>query len=256
MAPSPLFIAVILVLISPLALQDDIFPLPKTSVFAHQVTQQKPQKSVPPSQINRQNQKVDFDKFFQRKPYKKKSPVKKNVYTYKDEDGIFRTVVTTEKINSNMSQGKRVYSGSSAQGNLLSKNLNDRSWHNKETKLNRQGNTFLIPAIIGNRGKEIHVNLVVDTGCDTTLIHYDKLAKVSPRILKDVRMRVADGRIVNGKSAKVSYMKVGPIRETNFEINTHRVSGSNSSYSGLLGMNFFRDHPFRIDANRSMLVWK
>lgn len=85
-------------------------------------------------------------------------------------------------------------------------------------------------------------------------IQHDTPAKVSPRIMNDVRMRVADGRIVNGKSAKMSYMNIGPIKETNFEINTHRVSGKNSSYSGLLGMNSFKDQPFRIDANRSLLV--
>ncbi len=256
MTRSPVLIAMIIVLVSPITLQTEISRIPNFSVFPTQVTQQRSQTSTLRPQITQQKQTRAFDTFFPRKPYKKKSSVKKNVYTYKDEDGVFRTVVTTEKINSKQSQGKRVYSGSTPQGNLLSKNLNDRRWHSKETKLIKQGNTFLIPAIIGNRGKEIHVNLVVDTGCDTTLIHYDKLARVSPRILNDVRMRVADGRIVNGKSAKVSYMKVGPIKETNFEINTHRVSGNNSSYSGLLGMNFFKDHPFRIDANRSVLIWK
>ena len=96
---------------------------------------------------------------------------------------------------------------------------------------------------------------MVDTGCSTTLIHYDELKKIQPKITGDVRSRIADGRIIKSKKAKVSYFKAGPFKETGFEVNTRYVVGGSKSYAGLLGMNFLNQHPFRIDTRRGVLVW-
>ena len=199
---------------------------------------------------------VKFNKIEGNKLTPNKKNFQKNIYTYKDEDGIFKTIKTSEKLSRNFSNGVPIYTGNTKKGLKLSRELNNRNWHNKETKLIRNGNTLLVPVIIGYRGKQAQINLIVDTGCDTTLIHYDQIKSLNPKFIKDTKSTIADGSVVNNKLAKIDYIIVGPIKEESFYINTRPVYNQRIAYGGLLGMNFLKDHPFVIDANRGVIIWK
>ena len=109
---SILLIAVFLTLSTPAIVHKGELPFRYIHVF----TPEKPTGKT--NDFNQKRQPVS-------KPAKKKTLVKKYKYTYKDENGVFRTVTTTKKLNSTIENGRSVYSSATKQGSAISKRINE-----------------------------------------------------------------------------------------------------------------------------------
>ena len=125
-----------------------------------------------------------------------------------------------------------------------------------ETKVRIINNSILVPVAIENNGRQIQINMLLDTGCSQTLIHYSAVQLISPNIIGQVGTFIADGRMIPNSLVQVDAIKVGPFREENFVMQTTNVQNENLlPYNGLLGMAFLKKHPFQIDTQRQVIRW-
>ena len=121
------------------------------------------------------------------------------------------------------------------------------------TKITIVNNQIFIPVTLINNGLSIKIQLVLDTGCSHTSIPYKYLNKIRPKFTERGMMIVADGRKVPIKRTVIDYIKVGSKKERSFPISGSEVVGSQNT--GLLGLDFLKNHPFRIDFEKQILYW-
>ncbi|GEM_PF-5615530 len=125
--------------------------------------------------------------------------------------------------------------------------------YQKVTKIKIIGNQIYVPVTIINKGKEIVINMVLDTGCSQTTIPYKILNSVNPIYSGNIKSTLADGSIAHGKETIIDFLVVGPKRVKDIKITGSEVAGS--ANKGLLGLNFLKYNPFKIDFEKEMLVW-
>lgn len=116
---------------------------------------------------------------------------------------------------------------------------------------------ILIPAVVSNNGIACKILLIVDTGCSLTTLD---------KGLTNVLQFKPTGKIVginaNGsqgvkETGKIDYIQIGPFREKNFFVSNLPVLGNKKDdVAGFLGMNFLEKHPFTIDHDRHVIVWR
>lgn len=161
--------------------------------------------------------------------------------------------------------GSLLISRISKTGNSSSKNV--KKAHSevvagpKETpyieKVNKGGGSIiLVPVIISHNGVVCKANLVLDTGCSTTMLD-DKLTKaLGFKSNQSGYGIMADGSKVKNVRGEIDYIQVGPYKEYDFTIiaNPVRYENDDNQY-GLLGLNFLEKHPFTIDHKRQLIRW-
>jgi len=126
----------------------------------------------------------------------------------------------------------------------------------RETPIIIRNNQILVPVIIGHQGRTIQANLLLDTGCTTTLLHPAITNVIQPEITGTGTMTVADGRKVPANFYRVDFIQVGPIIENNSTTTTTTYSMTrNEEHQGLLGMEFLKKHPYYIDMQRGVIRW-
>lgn len=124
---------------------------------------------------------------------------------------------------------------------------------NSATKISIQNGQIFIPVTLINNGKQITISMVLDTGCSRTNIPYKYLNQLSATYTQDTTSIVANGSMSYGRLTNVEMIKVGPNQEYNFNINGSEVAGSQNK--GLLGLDFLKKHPFKIDFDNEFIVW-
>lgn len=124
---------------------------------------------------------------------------------------------------------------------------------NSATKISIQNGQIFIPVTFGNNNKQITINMVLDTGCSRTNVPYRYLNHLGATYTKNTTSIIADGSKKYGRLTKVEMIKVGPNQEYNFNINGSEVAGSQNK--GLLGLDFLKKHPFKIDFDNEFIVW-
>jgi len=125
-----------------------------------------------------------------------------------------------------------------------------------ETKYIKQGNSILLPVIVGHNGKAIQVNMMLDTGCSITLIDAEISNTLNIQQKGTIQTTIADGSKMISKTGQVDFFQVGPYKEIGFLVNTRPIMGNQKTQHGLLGMNFLEKHPFTIDHRRQMILWR
>ena len=125
-----------------------------------------------------------------------------------------------------------------------------------ETKYIKYGNNILLPVILNNAGKTIQVNFLLDTGCSITLLDDEVSRSLGIKTHSIQEATIANGSKVKSLAGTVNLLKVGPINETNFLVTSTSIAGNKKKHYGLLGMNFLEKHPFIIDHNREVIVWR
>lgn len=117
-------------------------------------------------------------------------------------------------------------------------------------------NQILVPVTLGNGGRTVKATFLLDTGCNTTLLHHDVAKAVSPRRTRSGMSTIANGQKVPAEFGTVDFIQVGPVVAHNVEVMAHLVQyEEGNSYNGLLGMTFLRRHPFHIDMERRVIRW-
>ncbi len=106
-------------------------------------------------------------------------------------------------------------------------------------KSRMSGNATYISVRINNR---VTGNFILDTGADTVTISeaFAKKAGIKTAGLSEVKMRVADGRVVTGHSVILDSVQVGRFRSRN--VPAVIMPGAGRGHDGLLGMSFLRDY--------------
>ena len=125
-----------------------------------------------------------------------------------------------------------------------------------ETKYIKQGNSILLPVVVGHNGKAIQVNMMLDTGCSTTLLDDEISNALNIQRKGAIQTTIADGSTMISKTGQVDFLQVGPYKEIGFLVNTRPIMGNQKTQHGLLGMNFLEKHPFTIDHRRQMILWR
>lgn len=168
---------------------------------------------------------------------KTESKQKEKIYYWTDDDGDFHATNTGYPAN------------------IKSLNhFNEKDSYNKKTKIRIKGNSIYIPVTFYNDGRKVTTEMLLDTGCSTTLVTRKIAGNLRLKNVKKSKYIVADGRRVYGYEGKTGYMKVGPHTESNIKI--HYYVKEENKVTGLLGMNFLKNHPFMIDTRNKMIIWE
>ncbi|MFT5700265.1 MAG: putative aspartyl protease [Desulforhopalus sp.] len=125
--------------------------------------------------------------------------------------------------------------------------------YRKITKVRINGNRIYVPVTLKNNGRSTTSWMLLDTGCSITNVPYSQLNKIDANYGGTISLRVADGRKTTGRKATIDAIQIGSQKECNFKVAGTKVAGPNNR--GLLGLDFLKRRPFKVDYDRQMLVW-
>lgn len=121
-----------------------------------------------------------------------------------------------------------------------------------EIPLTRHSNTFSLHAVINNKYQK---EMMLDSGASLISLP-DKVAKEInleiPSDAETIKLKLADGRIIDGKLVKLKSVRVGK-----FEVDDVDCAVLGPDYPGaepLLGMSFLQNFSFKIDADVGKLT--
>jgi len=124
-----------------------------------------------------------------------------------------------------------------------------------ETPFTLQNNQVLVPATIGLSGREVAVNLLVDTGASVTSLHQNAAMQLDIQGARNVKAQVAGGSLIDARIARLDYIQVGPRRVDKIDVFIYDFVGEGADHDGLLGMNFLGHFQYSIDLPGRVIRW-
>ncbi len=175
------------------------------------------------------------------------------IYSWKDANGklIFSNVPPPEGISAS-GTWKEQTSPKKSKGNHLE---GDQPSVRNETKVRVDGNSIIVPVTFEHKGRQINMNLILDTGASYTVVYLPaaKAHKIDQFV--PINIQVANGDVVKAKGLRVKSLRVGPRTQSNAEIVVLNEAGPDIEYQGLLGISFLKHHKYYVDMERSVIVW-
>ncbi len=123
------------------------------------------------------------------------------------------------------------------------------------TKVRILKNRVLVPVTMGYYGREITVELLLDTGASITAVSSNVAEQLELGAGKRSAARVAGGGIVRTRIVKIEYLKVGPKIYNEPAIMVFKKKGPAQDFHGLLGQDFLLNFVYTIDYEKSLIVW-
>ena len=125
-----------------------------------------------------------------------------------------------------------------------------------QTPVMIRGNRIMVPVEVAMGSDVSHLFLLLDTGASATVLHRGSLSGLDLPAGEKVQARVAGGRTLPSEKIKFKYIEIGPFREHSTHAIVIDSQGPPLPFDGMLGMDFLKTHPYRIDFDGEMLIWE
>lgn len=181
----------------------------------------------------------------------KKTVKLSNNYNYKDIERISLKGKVFSWIDK---EGKKHFSNTNYPANNPTLTYRDEiKYEVPVTKISVKNGQVYLPVTIHNNGKSITRWMCLDTGCSITNLNFSDLKKLNVKYKGTSTSILADGSKKKNWKAEVDWIKIGSNYEYNFTVNGSKRAGSQNR--GLLGLDFLKKHPFKIDFDNEFIVW-
>lgn len=128
----------------------------------------------------------------------------------------------------------------------------------KITKMTVKGKQVFVPVKLAYGGKEIEVNLLLDTGATATTIHPHVADRFYINLYKTqkVKAQVVGGNVLEASVVQMDYLKIGPHTVSPCNIYVVPNEGNTLQFDGLLGMDVLGGFSYRIDLKKQVIIWE
>ena len=144
------------------------------------------------------------------------------------------------------------YQGSASAGGAAAQNTGNPN----ETPFRIYKKKILVMVSLSYEGETHSGELVLDTGASATTVFEPAARDFNITEFRPIRVHVAGGQTMMAKGVVVDWFQVGPHRHEKSTIVVLKETGESSGFKGLIGMNFLEKHPYTLDMERKVIVWK
>ncbi len=124
------------------------------------------------------------------------------------------------------------------------------------TRVVIRDNKVFVPVVLGYGDEEIETTLLFDTGAGSLVLHSDVAQALGIDDATDAKGFGVGGIEIQTMTTHLTHVRVGPHTKTDLRVDIVGYQGPpDSSYNGLLGMNFLKGLNYTIDFERQVIVW-
>lgn len=124
-----------------------------------------------------------------------------------------------------------------------------------ETPVQVNGNQVVVPVTIVRANNSITAQLVLDTGATSTVLHRSAIESLRGQTYRYGEATVANGSRVKVDGLNVDELQLGPYTAKSLRISVIDHPGGDGT-DGLLGMDFLRQVKYKVDFDRSVIIWQ
>lgn len=141
--------------------------------------------------------------------------------------------------------------------NLRQKVLDSENAKRKSrtTEVRVYGNQVVVPVEISDGQRQVRARLLLDTGASQTVLHHRVVAPLRTKPLGKGWSRLAGGQLIATDRVRLEVLTVGPYTWEAPTVSLIELSGPDAPFDGLLGMDFLRQHHYRIDFQQQVIHW-
>lgn len=126
---------------------------------------------------------------------------------------------------------------------------------NYQTPVVIKRNRVLVPVEVAVGNRVANLSLLLDTGATTTVFHRSALEGMDLPKGKPYKAKVAGGGLVKSRKITFRHIKVGPYTVKKASAMVINFQGKNPQFDGMLGMDFLKHHPYRINFEEQTILW-